>query len=114
MGNLDSPPLYLRLRRRRRAGTPLAEAFAPLGSNLLWVAYFKSETQSWLVYNPSGSFSPDQLQTPFGPPDPSSIGELTHMVAGNIYTLAVDQGQSVTLGGKPRNLTTGVNYFLVW
>ena len=38
------------------SGTPVAEAFAPLGSNLRWVAFFDGEVQDWLLYDPNGTF----------------------------------------------------------
>ena len=50
------------------SGTPVAQAFAPLGSNLRWVAFYDSEAQDWLLYDPHGTFSPDQLVTPAGRP----------------------------------------------
>ena len=95
-------------------GTPVAEAFAPLGNNLRWVAFYDSEMQDWLLYDPNGTFSPDQLVTPAGSPDPNTAGVLSEMVAGEIYQVAVTNTQTVNLGGRSRNLT-GVGYKqVVW
>ena len=95
-------------------GTPVAQAFAPLGSNLRWVAFFDSDVQDWLLYDPNGTFSPDQLVTPAGSPDPNTIGVLTQIEADGIYTVAVTNDQTVTLGGRSRNLRGGGLNFLPW
>ena len=89
------------------SGTPVAEAFAPLGSNLRWVAFFDGEVQDWLLYDPNGTFSPTELVTPFGSPDPNTIGFLTHIESGEIYNVSVTNTQTVTLGGRSRNLSGG-------
>ena len=91
----------------------MAQAFAPLGSNLRWVAFFDSETETWPVYDPSGSFSVSEVVTPFGSPDPNSIRVLTQVAAGEIYYVAVTNDQTATLGGRSRNLKGGVN-FVAW
>ena len=92
----------------------MAQAFAPLGSNLRWVAFYDAEMRTWPVYDPSGSFSPDQLVLPFAAPDSSSIRDLTHIVAGGIYFVAVEQPQEVTLRGRSHNFkVAGVNQ-VVW
>ena len=88
-------------------GTPVAEAFAPLGSNLLWVAYFDPNTLDLSVYDPSNSFSVEKLSVPFTL-DPSSIGNLTHVVAGGIYYVSANDKQTVTLGGRPKTLVKGI------
>ena len=95
-------------------GTPVAQAFAPLGSNLRWVAFYDSEVQDWLLYDPNGTFSPDQLVTPTGSPDPNTAGSLTHMEAGQVYQVAVTNTQTVSLGGRSRSLTGGGYNFVLW
>ena len=95
-------------------GTPVAGAFAPLGSNLRWVAYFDSEVQEWLLYDPSGTFSPTELVTPAGSPDPNTAGVLTQMVDLEIYYVGVTNDQTATLGGRARNLRVGRLNFFPW
>ena len=96
------------------SGTPVAEAFAPLGSNLRWVAFFDGEVQDWLLYDPNGTFSPTELVTPFGSPDPNTIGVLTHIESGEIYNVSVTNTQTVTLGGRSRNLSGGGYNLVPW
>ena len=91
---------------------PVSRAFAPLGGNLLWAAHFNNDTKEWSVYDPSGSFSPNQLPTPTGV-TPTSIGELTNVVPGEIYHVSVKEDQTVTLGRSSRSLTAGINP-VVW
>ena len=91
---------------------PIAGAFAPLGSNLLWAAHFSNATKEWSVYDPSGSFAPNQLPTPTGVA-PTSIGELTDVLPGTIYYVSVNGDQTVTLGNSSRSLTAGTNT-VVW
>ena len=95
-------------------GTPVAQAFAPLGSNLRWVAFYDSEAQDWLLYDPHGTFSPDQLVTPAGSPDPNTAGSLTHIEAREVYQVAVTNTQTVSLGGRSRSLTGGGYNFVLW
>ena len=95
-------------------GTPVAQAFAPLGSNLRWVAHFDSEVQEWLLYDPSGTFSPTELMTPAGSPDPNTAGVLTQMVDLEIYYVGVTNDQTATLGGRARNLRVGRLNFFPW
>ena len=92
-------------------GEPVAAALAPLGSNLLWVAYYDNATKQWSVYDPSGAFSPDLLILPPGQavPSPSEIGALTHVVPRKIYWMNISRDQTVTLGGAVRTLTAGAN-----
>ena len=96
------------------SGTPVAQAFAPLGSNLRWVAYFDSEAQEWLLYDPSGTFSPTELMTPAGSPDPNTAGVLTQMVDLEIYYVGITNDQTATLGGRARNLRVGRLNFFPW
>ena len=96
------------------SGTPVAQAFAPVGSNLRWVAYFDSEAQEWLLYDPSGTFSPTELMTPAGSPDPNTAGVLTQMVDLEIYYVGVTNDQTATLGGRARNLRVGRLNFFPW
>ena len=84
----------------------MATAFAPLGSNLLWVAHFDNATRQWSVYDPNGFFSPDLLLLAPGmsTPTPAEIGALTHSVSGKLYWVKVSQEQTVTLQGATRTL----------
>ena len=109
-----SVPLTVALSAPVFGGTPVAQAFAPLGSNLRWVAFYDSEVQDWLLYDPNGTFSPDQLVTPTGSPDPNTAGSLTHMEAGQVYQVAVTNTQTVSLGGRSRSLTGGGYNFVLW
>ncbi len=92
-------------------GEPVASALASLGGNLLWIAHFDPQNRGWTVYDPSGTFSPDQLTLPGGQPPPSrsSIGSLTRLIPGGIYHLRVTTNADIN--GKP--LYTGTN-LLAW
>ena len=81
---------------------PIAADLASLGDNLLFVAYFDRVTQGWLVYDASGTFTPDQLPLPpdAGAPDPSDIGELTELIVGDIYYFVMTEGQRAVLNGR--------------
>ena len=93
---------------------PVAEALSPLGDNLKWVAHFSNATKKWSVYDPSGTFTVDDLVVPgVNKPDPASIEELTTVSRGKIYSVSVENGGTAALGGKDRVLTAGVNA-VVW
>ena len=95
------------------AEDPIAADFAPLGNNLLSVATYDNATASWSVYDPSGTFSLDQLKGMPAPPpeDLSSVRELTSVESGKIYFVWVREGQTAVLGGKSRTLNAGFNLF---
>ncbi len=93
---------------------PIAADLAPLGDNLLWVAHYDNAMQQVLVYDPSGSFSPDMLALPPGVSvDPDSPPVLAQLVSRRIYWVAVSQEQTAVLGGATRDLAPGVNT-LIW
>ena len=90
---------------------PIAADLAPLGDNLLFVAYFDSATQRWSVFDPSGSFSPDQLSLPGEQkaPDASQIGQLTELTSKTIYDIRIRENQAVILKGSQIILYKGTN-----
>ena len=94
---------------------PIAVTLAALGDNLVWVAHYDNSTQSWLVYDRSGAFSPDELPLPPGGsvPEPSAIASLTEIAAGKIYWIMASQEQTVQLGSQNVNIMSGLN-FLSW
>ena len=93
---------------------PIAADLAPLGDNLLFVAYFDGATQTWSVYDASGTFSPDQLPLPPGQttPDAADIGEITELVLGEIYTFLMREGQTAVLNGTSMTFYPRVNQLL--
>ena len=85
-----------------------------MGDNLKWVAHFSNATKQWAVYDPTGTFTVDDLVVPGGnKPDPESIEELTVMSKGKIYSVSVKDGATATLGGRDHSLAAGVNT-VVW
>ena len=89
---------------------PIAEDLAPLGDNLLWVAYFEGATQTLSAYDPSGTFKPEDALPPgLSVPDPSEIGELTELVSLRIYNVMVSEGMEVELNGAIVTLYAGLN-----
>ena len=85
-----------------------------MGDNLKWVAHFSNATKKWAVYDPTGTFTVDDLVVPGGnKPDPESIEELTVMSKGQIYSVSVRDGGTATLGGRDHSLAAGVNT-VVW
>ena len=97
-------------REPRPAGEPVTSALSTLSGNLLWAANFDPQDQRWAVYDPSGTFTPAQLTPQWNqiPPDPSAIGELTHVFPGAIYLVKV-KGNANIIG---LNLMAGVNLIL--
>ena len=92
---------------------PIIGTLTGLGDNLLWVAYFDNNTKGWSLYDPSRTFTVNQLPGLFGP---SSIGDmkaLNNLVAGEPYQIRVKGDVTINLGGKERELTTGINT-VVW
>lgn len=89
---------------------PIAEDLAPLGDNLLWVAYFDGATQTLSAYDPNGTFMPEDALPPgLSVPDPSEIGELTELVSLRIYNVKVSEGMEVELNGASVTLYAGLN-----
>ena len=94
---------------------PIATDLAPLGDNLLWVAYFDNRTKQWSVYDHSGTFSPDKLPLPPGEnvPDASAVGSLTELLVKSIYWISLSESQTVQLGDQTQTFSAGEN-FIVW
>ena len=92
-------------------GGSIETDLAPLGDNLQWVAHFDNETKKWSVYDPSGAFTLEALAVPsfVVPSSAVEIGQLTDLVHGELYFLAVARDVTVQLGGSSRELTAGVN-----
>ena len=89
---------------------PIAEDLAPLGDNLLWVAYFDGATQTLSAYDPNGTFKPEDALPPgLSVPDPSEIGELTELVSLRIYNVKVSEDMEVELNGASVTLYAGLN-----
>ena len=93
---------------------PIAVDLAALGDNLLFVTYFDNRTQGWMVYDPSGTFTPDQLPIPpqASVPDESEIGALTELVSKTIYNIKVREDQTVPVNGNPFTFYAGTNPIL--
>ena len=84
-----------------------------LGGNLLWAAYFDNESKSWSLYDPSKTFTVNQLPGIFGPGSISEMGPLNTLTSGQPYQIRVSSDVTINLGGKERKLTTGINN-VVW
>ena len=84
---------------------PVAAALETLAGNVKWIAYRDLQTNTWSVYDPNGSFTPDQLG--YGPaltPSASSIRTLTHLIPHEQYIVSVSS--SVDFRGI--NLPAGI------
>ena len=94
---------------------PIARDLAPLGDNLLWVAYFDNRTKQWSVYDHSGTFAPDKLPLPPGEtvPEASDVGPLTELAVKNIYWIALNEAQTVQVGSQNQTFSAGAN-FIAW
>lgn len=92
---------------------PIINDLSALGSNLLWAAYFDNNTKSWSLYDPSETFSVNQLPGIFGPGSISEMGPLNSLTKGEPYQIRVSSDITVNLGGTERKLTTGINN-VVW
>ena len=86
-----------------------------MGDNLIWVAHYDNATQKLFVYDPSGTFSPDELPLPPGVSvdDSSAIGSLTELTTGKIYWIEASKEQTVQLGSQNLKINSGLN-FLSW
>ena len=93
---------------------PIAVEMAPLGDNLLFVAYFNRATQMWSVYDANGNFSPDDLALLPGQevPDISEIDGLTALKPNQIYSFHVSQEQTADLNNQPITFFPGSNPIL--
>ena len=93
---------------------PIAADLAPLGDNLRFVVYLDRETQTFKVYDADGNFTIDDLPLPpqTEAPDPSTIGELTELVSGQIYDFVVKEDQTVQLQGRSEVFYSGSNQLL--
>ena len=96
----------------RPASEPVADALAPLGDNLLWVAHYDNATRRISVYDPSGAFTVDALPVPTGLSldDSDSLPEITHLIPRQIYFVNVSRPQQLVLGDQIINLVAGVNF----
>lgn len=92
---------------------PIINDLSALGGNLLWAAYFDNNTKSWSLYDPSETFTVNQLPGIFGPSSISDMGPLNSLTSGEPYQIRVSSDVTVNLGGKERKLTTGINN-VVW
>ena len=94
---------------------PIARALAPLGGNLLLVAYLDRATQTWQGYDATGDFKPEDIPLPPGMqvPDASEVGILTELVPGTVYTFVVNEEQAVELNGNSYNFYSGGN-LIAW
>ena len=94
---------------------PIAADLAPLGDNLLFVAYLDRATQTWQVYDPTGNFNPEDIPLPPGMavPDASEIGALTELEPGEIYTIVLNENTTVELNGNSYTMFADGD-FLVW
>ena len=68
------------------SGMPVAEAFAPLGSNLRWVAFFDAEVQDMVALRPQRHLFTHGVGDPVRVARPKYHSEfLTHIESGEIY-----------------------------
>lgn len=90
---------------------PIAIDLAPLGDNLLLVAYLDRANQKWFVYDATGDFKPEDIPLPpgMGVPEASEIGALSELEPGEIYTFVVNENQTVELGGNSFTFYEGGN-----
>ena len=96
----------------RPTSEPVADALAPLGDNLLWVAHYDNATRRISVYDPSGAFTVDALPVPTGLSldDSDSLPVITHLIQDEIYFVNVSRAQQLVLGDQIINLVAGVNF----
>ncbi len=93
---------------------PIERKLAPLEDNLLWVAHYDNSNQQLSVYDPTGTFSPEEILPPgLQALNESEIVELTDLAQGQIYFLAVERDQTLGLSGNTFTFFQGVN-FVVW
>ena len=87
-----------------------------LVGNLLFIAHWDDDVQSWYVHDVAGYFTPDQLTPPPGvaiPPNPE-IGILNELERGKLYDFHVRSDQIVNIvEGEmgDRYLNSGANFF---
>ena len=95
------------------AGSPVINDMLPVADKLQWVAHFDNDTKKWSLYDYGGTFTVDQLPGLFGPKSLGEMGPLTSLTVGKPYQIQVSGDATVTLGGKERTLTSGLNN-VVW
>ena len=85
-------------------------AINSFGDGVRWIAAYSSET-GWLVCDPGSTLSPEELPLSRGQPVPdrSHIGDLTHLVGGELYFVNVTQEVYI----RTARLTDGW-YKVVW
>ena len=90
---------------------PIAVDLAPLGDNLLFVAYLVRETQTWQVYDATGNFKPEDIPLPprMEIPDASDISALTELMPDEVYSIIVKEQQDVEFANFSRTLYKGRN-----
>ena len=91
---------------------PIAAALAPLGDNLIWVAHYDNPTKDLSVYDPSGTFSLDEVPLPPGL-SISDTKPLTELDVGKIYWIMASRDQTVQLGSQNVIIRSGFN-FISW
>ena len=93
----------------------ISSDLAPLGDNLRFVAYLDRATQKWFVYDATGDFRPEDIPLPPGMavPDASDIGALTELEPGEVYTIVLNENQTVELNGNSYSIFADGD-FLVW
>ena len=67
----------------------IADAVAPMGSSLMWVAYFDNYSKSWHKFDPTGTFNPEIIFPPL--PSDYQFGTLTYVLPENVYLVGISQ-----------------------
>ena len=93
----------------------IAADVAPLGNNLLFVAYLDRATQTWQVYDHSGEFKPEDILLPPGMtvPRESDIVALTELIPDEVYIFELIDEQTVEMNGNEYTIYAGGDY-VVW
>ena len=70
-----------------------------LAGNLLFIAHWDTDSQTWFVYDVTGNFNPDQMEQPpdADVPDSPEIGMLTKLESGKVYDFKMRRDQIVNL-----------------
>ena len=79
--------------------SPVAQALAPLGDNLVGVWTFDPATQVWSFFDPKPEFA--------------SFNTVKEMAPGSFYYIIVERAQTISLNGQERPLAPGWNP-LMW
>ena len=92
-------------------GAQIITTLAPLGNNLKWVVYFDNDTKAWSLYDPSGTFTVNQLPGILRPPtNLSDYRPLTQITLGKPYHFNFERNAEVEIGGKTYKFTAGYNF----